>query len=153
MNPARVTTTWEARGQALYGLPLWKGGGEGETQSHAGCHWHDSSPPLAGKLEGVFRHPRGLPRWPCCPYKKVVLRLIDSGISSHGGWAEDYPSCFENHLCYRLVFKSLASGMCIFYELSYRRANPWRRRPITNPNSFQTLALEGQGQEVRRSAS
>lgn len=86
---------------------------------------------------------------PCCWYKKVELQLIKPEIRSHGQGADDYTSCFKNHLCYRLTFKSLALGMFVFDELSYRKADPQRRRSTTKGNFSQTLALEGRDRKRR----
>lgn len=101
-----------------------EGGRKGQIQLQAvtgtvqvPCRW--------GKLGLFLPRPRGR-------YNKVVFRLIDSGISSHGQGVEGYTSRFKNYLCYRLVFKILASGMFVFYELSYRQANPQRCITCTN---------------------
>lgn len=111
-------------------------GGRGSSRRSRSLH--HSSPLTRGHLGAVSPSPRGLPYRPwCCRYRKVVFRLIDSGISSLGQGVEDYTSCFKIYLCYRLVFKSLSSGMLVFYELSYRPANP-QRRSITHTNLSQT---------------
>lgn len=91
-------------------------GGREEGRGISSCSpsLHDSSPLTPGLFRGRFPRTRGLPHWPRCQYRKVVFRLIDSRISSHGQRVEDYTSCFKNHLCYRLVFKDSLRNVCFF---------------------------------------
>jgi hypothetical protein len=96
---SRSWEIWGRRGKTL-ASPSFEGGREDTPQIS------QFQGELGHSLSSSNAYHIGL----CCRYKKVVLRLINSEISSHSQKTEHYTSCLKNYLCYRLVFKSSASG-------------------------------------------